>query len=297
MLALVQQVGRVQTFVSGASRCLAGVHPARPDIGAVGDWVGEESVLRQAEAWLRDQGCHVARGPMELCSWFTYRVNDGPTVDEPFLMEPQERPERWMDAGYSDAAHYTSTLMPHEPILTQTQTLSERLRSEGWSIQSLPRGPDGTVPELAYRSAIARIHTMAHEAFADAFGFCPIPVQVMQELYAPYRAVIDPDLVFIASAPDGTDAGFLFGIGDLAAPHRKWAIIKTSAIRPRYAGRRIGTWLNATAHLRFRRKGYNEVVYALMWEGSASQGWSRYGGRSLRRYRLLQRSLNPNSSE
>jgi hypothetical protein len=261
-------------------------------VGAIGDWVGDTSVLHQAEAWLKAKGCTVARGPMLLCSWFSYRVNNGPHEHGPFLLEPTESPERWQAAGYAPCAQYTSTLMPHEPILKASIPIAARLESEGWSIESLPKDSQGHVPQDAFVRAVDTIHDIAHESFAGAFGFVPLPREALQALYAPYRLALDPDLILFATDPSGTPAGFLFGVPDLADSTRRWAIIKTSAIRPSAAGQRLGTWLNATAHSRFRRKGYKSAVYALMWEGSASQSWSRFGGELLRNYTLLERSLS-----
>lgn len=290
-LSLLSEVGTMHAIGEGSSRCLAGVHPERPTIGAIGDWVGDDSVREAAEDWLRDQGCTVARGPMQLCSWFRYRANLGPHDTPPFLMEPVEPPERWLAAGYTECARYTSTLMPHGPIITHTQTVASRLASEGWSIETLPRGEDGLVPLNVFTETVAILHEIAHDAFSDAFGFVSIPLSAMQALYAPYRAVVDPDLVFIAKDPGGTPAGFVFGVPDRAQPERRWAVIKTSAIRTEHRGKRVGTWLNATAHERFRRKGYTAAVYALMWQGSASQHWSRLGGEPLRSYALFERNL------
>ncbi len=290
-LALLCSVGEMHAIGDGGSRCVAGIHPSNPTVGAIGDWVGEPAVLRQAEAWLKAKGCTVARGPMLLCSWFSYRVNNGPHDQAPFLLEPTEPPDRWHAEGYAPCALYTSTLMPHEAILKANIPIAARLESEGWSIDSLPKDSQGHVPEDAFVRAVDVIHDIAHEAFADAFGFVPLPREALQALYAPYRLALDPDLILFATDPSGTPAGFLFGVPDLADPKRRWAIIKTSAIRPSHAGQRLGTWLNATAHNRFRRKGYLKAVYALMWEGSASQSWSRYGGELLRNYTLLERSL------
>lgn len=290
-LALLRTVGELHAIGDGTSRCLAGIHPDNPTVGAVGDWVGDVSVLRQAEAWLASKGCTVARGPMLLCSWFSYRVNTGPHDHGPFLMEPTEPPDRWLAAGYAPCAEYTSTLVPHEAIIKATIPVAARLESEGWSIRSLPKDSGGHIPEEAFVEAVDTIHTIAHEAFADAFGFVPVPRETLQALYAPYRLALDPDLILIADDPSGTPGGFIFGVPDLADPKRGWAIIKTSAIRPCHSGQRLGTWLNAAAHTRFRRKGYKSAVYALMWEGSASQSWSRFGGEKLRNYALLQRSL------
>lgn len=292
-LALLSSVGDMHAIGDNNSRCVAGIHPDNPTVGAVGDWVGDIDVLHQAEAWLRAKGCTVARGPMLLCSWFSYRVNNGPHDHGPFLLEPTEAPERWHAAGYSPCAEYASTLMPHDAILKASIPIAARLESEGWSIESLPKDSEGRIPAHAFVDAVDIIHDIAHEAFADAFGFVPLPRAALQAMYAPYRLALDPDLILFARDPAGRPAGFIFGVPDLADVNRRWAIIKTSAIRPSYAGMRLGTWLNATAHQRFRRKGYQSAVYALMWSGSPSQSWSRFGGEPLRTYSLLERSLSP----
>ena len=290
-LALLSQMGRIQPITKGKNRCLAAIHPHLPHIGAIGDWVGTDSVRLRAERWLQEQGCSVARGPMELCTWFSYRVNTGPHEQAPFLMEPVEPPERWMAAGYTPCAEYTSTLMPHGPIIAASKDTEARLLSEGWSLQSLPRGPDGTVPEQDFSNAVDTIHHIAHRAFAPAFGFAPLPLAILHQMYGSLRRVLDPDLVLFAIDPTGEPGGFVFGLPDLAAPERNWAIIKTSAILPNHAGKRLGTWLNAAVQERMQQRGYTSAVYALMWQGSASQHWSRYGGSPLRTYKLLEKDL------
>ena len=98
-LDLYQLVGEVAAFSDGDGRALASIHPARPTIGAIGDWVGDVALLRAAEDWLRDRGCLLARGPMEMCRWFNYRATLGPYEELPFAFEPTHAADRWVEVG------------------------------------------------------------------------------------------------------------------------------------------------------------------------------------------------------
>lgn len=288
-LALLRTVGEIAPFVTEGGRCLAGIHPALPGVGAVGDWEGEDAPRLEAEAWLRGRGVTVLRAPMELCTWFGYRVSLGPHEEPPFLMEPTERPERWLAAGYAPAAHYASVLMPHDEMIEVARDAAMRLSTAGWTVSSLPVGPDGKVPADAFAAGVEHVHAVAHEAFADAYGFAPLPLAALQASYAPYREAVAPQLVQFAHAPGGEVAAFAFGIPDLAAPGRPWFIMKTVATRPAFHGSGAGTWLCARVHQEARRLGFTHAVYALMWEQAPSNRWSRHGGRLLRRYALLEK--------
>lgn len=291
-LALYGAIGTIAPFSNGEDRCLASIHPHLPTVGAIGDWVGGTAVLEAAEAWLREQGCTVARGPMELCTWFPYRANLGPYEDEPFAFEPTERPERWERAGYVQVAHYGSALADHDVQIKASVDRIGALSAQGWTVGQLPLDPgEGRASEATFREAIGLLHQMSHASFTDAFGFAPIPVEVLQRYYAPLRKVVDPRLVMIARSPDKEPAGFLFSIPDLLQPERRWFLVKTLAVLPQYRTLGLGTWLVAAAHQAGRRAGYRAGVHSLMWERSRSNDISRHGGRIFRRYALLEKPL------
>ncbi|MBW1880747.1 MAG: hypothetical protein JRJ84_20515, partial [Deltaproteobacteria bacterium] len=166
-------LGRVTPFTDGESRCLASIHPAMPEVGAVGDWVGGQGVREAAETWLAKQGCRVARGPMELCTWFTYRANLGP-LDEPFFaFEPVERAERWEQAGYEPVAHYLSALADHDRQIASARDRAASLSATGWQLNPIPSDATGNISPEDFREAVSLVHRMSTGAFGEAFGYVP----------------------------------------------------------------------------------------------------------------------------
>jgi len=290
-LELYASLGRVTPFTDGESRCLASIHPAMPEVGAVGDWVGGQGVREAAETWLAKQGCRVARGPMELCTWFTYRANLGP-LDEPFFaFEPVERAERWERAGYEPVAHYLSALADHDRQIASARDRAASLSATGWQLKPIPSDATGNISPEDFREAVSLVHRMSTGAFGEAFGYVPVPEEALQAWYAPMRSLVDPDLTLVVRTPEGEPAGFLFSIPDFAQPDRGWFLVKTLAVLPEYRVIGVGSWLVAAAHRIARRKGYRAGVHCLMWTGSRSTDISRHGGEVFRRYALLEKAL------
>lgn len=287
-LALYSSIGTVAPFADRTGRCLASIHPELPRIGAIGDWTGDPILLAHAEDWLRERGCRVLRGPMELCTWFSYRVNLGPHGDAPFVLEPQERPERWLEAGYEAVSHYTSTLDDGEAAIQKAAAIRRDREAEGWRLRALGTAAGQPLSPDAWREAVALIHRLSSVAFAEAWGYGSVPEAAIQAWYAPYRTVVDPRLVFVLTNPAGEAAGFLFGLADLAAPDRGWFLIKTMAVVPGYQGLGLGNWLVGEAHAVARGLGFRGGVHALMWAESRSNHLGAKA-RLIRRYACLEK--------
>jgi GNAT superfamily N-acetyltransferase len=288
-LDLYESIGQVAVFSDGDSRVLAGIHPVWPTIGTVGDWVGGDEVRVAAEAWLSERGCKVLRGPMELCSWFPHRVNLGPRDEAPFVNEPTAPIERWTAAGYRPFARWVSALADHQKQIEAATDRMASLSAAGWRLETLVVGSDGTVPEGILGETLAVVHRLSHEAFREQPGFAPISVHALQEIYRPLRLFMDPRLTFLARAPTGDVAGFLFGLPDVPQPDRGWFVIHTLAVTPRWQQAGVGSWLVAAAHRAARKAGYTAGVHALMSAGSPSSKISAYGGRVFREYALLEK--------
>ena len=290
-LALYARLGTVATFSDGTDRCLASIHPALPEVGALGDLVGGPAVREAAEAWLRARGCRVARGPMELCTWFPYRANLGPHDEPPFAFEPTAPPEPWEEAGYEVVATYASALADHDAQIASARDRAAALSASGWTLEPLPADDGGRVSEEDFREAVSIVHRLTAVAFADAFGFVPLPEEVLQVTYAPLRPLVDPRLTLLVRTPEGVPAGFLFAIADFAESERGWFLVKTLAVHPEHRTHGIGSWLVAAAHRAARQAGYTAGVHCLMWTSSRSNDISRHGGRLLRRYALYEKAL------
>jgi GNAT superfamily N-acetyltransferase len=291
-LDLYASVGRVAPFADGDDRCLATIHPYLPDVGAIGDWVGGPGVRLAAEAWLKARGCAVARGPMEMCTWFEHRVNLGPFEEAPFALEPTVDADPWVRAGYGVVANYVSSIAEHDQQVQPVLDRAAALSASGWTLTHLANGPDGRVSEADLSEAIQLFHRIGAQSFTEDFGYAPIPGEALQQVYAPLRRHIDPRLLTIAWSPEREPVGFLLALPDFVAPERKWFVIRSLAVLPRFRQAGVGSWLVAASHQAARRAGYRAGVHAVMWTRSRGTDISRLGGREFRRYALLEKPLS-----
>lgn len=302
-LARAERIADVAAFTDGQDRIAAGIHPERPTIGTLWDWTGDAAVLARAEAWLRERGAKVARGPMEVCSWFEHRAPVGPFDDLPFAFEPTAPAEPWVAAGFRVAAHSAAALVDHDVMIAAAGERAGALATAGWSVQPLPLDlGEGRASEAQFREAVATLHAIASQSVAESWGYAPIPVEALQEALAPRRTTMDPRLVLIARAPDGSPAGVLFAVPDFCDPRRGWFVVNTLAVLPKYRQYGVGAWLVAAAHKAARKAGYKAGVHWLADQvtapGAAAElatgrGWNveRHGGRLIRRYAVFERAI------
>lgn len=290
-LEILEQVGKVAVFTDGDGRALAGIHPSRPEIGTVGDWVGGEASLRAAERWLAEQGCRAAEGPMLLAPWFPYRANLGPYEQPPFAFEPTERGERWESVGYKTIARYLSILARHDPQIKAGVDRAAALGSRGWRLEPLETGPSSTVTPEAFDKAFALAHDLANRAFADVPGFMPVAAAPVFAFYRPLVSQLDPRLTLLARDPEGRPAGFILATPDFVVPTRKWFQILTLAVAPEHRSSGVATWMVAAVHQAARKAGYLAGVHALIRsDGSGLEETTWFSGDVVRRYALYRKT-------
>lgn len=290
-LSILSKVGQVATFSDHSGRAIAGIHPSRPDVGTVGDWVGSDALLKAAERWLVDQGCKAVEGPMLLAPWFPYRANLGPYEQPPFTFEPTERGDRWEAQGYKTVARYVSIVSPHDPQIKAGVDRAAALGSRGWRLEPIETGPSSTVTEEAFDRAFLVAHDLANRAFADVDGFLPAPAEAVAAFYRPLVSQLDPRLTLIAKDPDNKPAGFILATPDFIVPSRKWFQILTLAVAPEYRSSGVATWMVAAVHQAARKAGYSGGVHALVRSDSSGlEETTWFRGDVFRRYALYRKT-------
>jgi GNAT superfamily N-acetyltransferase len=289
-LRALSGVGRVATFTDGDGRALAGVHPARPEVGTVGDWVGGPAALEAALAWLRAQGCAAAEGPALLAPWFPAGASLGPWEIPPFPGEPTERAERWTAAGFALGARWAAVSSGHDAPIAAAMDKAGALSSRGWRLQGFEAGPSSQITPEAYERAVDVIHGLATAAFSDQPGFLPAPRDAVADFYRPLAPLADPRLSLLALDPEGHPRGFLLGLpGPHAGRNRAFQVV-TLAVHPAARTAGLATWLVAAAHQAARKAGYTSGVHLVRGEPRRRNGgWAT--GDVMREYALLRRPL------
>jgi len=246
-------------------------------------------LLAEACRVLAREGCSLAAGPMDGCTWRPYRFVTERGALPPFLLEPDtpaEYPLWWEAAGFRPFQTYRSTLslelLARDPRLDRVR---ERLRTEGVRIRPL----DPT----RFEDELRNVYRVSEQSFRNNVLYTPLEPSAFLEMYRPAAALMKPRLSWIAEDDQGA-AGFIFVLPDALQARRgetvDTVIVKTLAVLPgrRYAG--LGKVLLELSQGEAARQGYTRAIHALMHESNVSTILS--GGTELiRRYTLFSRGL------
>lgn len=263
------------------------------------------ALFDQAIGWLRGQGTGPIVGPMDGDTWHSYRLNVGPFDSRPFLMEPYNPPyypDLWRVNGFEVLESYCSKRVEDLPaVINALAPKFERAVAAGYRFEQL------AIDRLEVE--LERFYELSCEIFADNFLYTEISRERFLSLYLGSRALLDPDLVTFARAPDGSDVGFLFALPDrfraVAAMQGEtglWAKLRFLATRRRvdtvnlkslgvtseHRMGGLGAALMCHAYKTAHEKGYENANLCLILDGNPSGRME--GGRSdvLRRYELYQ---------
>lgn len=260
-------------------------------------------LFARALAWLHRSGAGEVVGPIDGDTWHSYRLNVGPWDAPPFLMEPYNPsyyPRLWEENGFVVLERYHSLRL--EDLSGAMKSLEAKARAvtdAGYVLRPLRL--------RRFDRELGRFHALSREIFRDNFLFSDISREHFVELYRGARRLVDPDLIRFAVAPDGGDAGFLFGFPDrfravaaMRGGHGPLAALRFFALRNRTdtvnlkslgvtaAHRRAGlaAALMYEGYRTAARKGYRRVNLCLFSEGNPSGGLEGGLAKPLREYCL-----------
>ncbi len=230
-------------------------------------------LIREAIAALKAEGFGAVLGPMDGWTWAKHRLMIESNGRPPFLMEPAN-PTHFVDAfeqsGLKIVSRYVSAVRTAD-VLPSTSAPPAGVRLRNFD-------PARAEEELTH------IHALSLEAFASNHFYQPIALEAFLASYRSVLKAVDPELVLIAEDEAGNLKAFLFAIPDLAeGPKPKAVILKTYASRVKGGG----SMLANAFHERAKKRGFSEVIHALMHETNLSAAHSgNAGGTVFRRYAL-----------
>ena len=240
-----------------------------------------DALLHQAIAFLREQGAERIVGPMDGDTWHRYRVNTGPFVRPPFPLEPWNPPyyqELWERSGFRRLESYSSKWIDDVAVLLpKLESGVQRSESRGVRIRGLDRS--------RLRQDLEVVHDISSEIFREAFLYSPIPREEFLALYSGLERWLDPELVVFATAPDGSEVGFVFAYAD---PHLPAVHYKTIGVRAEW--RRAGVVAALSHHVYSNAigKALRAGNHALMRDDNRSQALDGGHGTVFRRYVLYE---------
>jgi GNAT superfamily N-acetyltransferase len=304
-----QCIGRVVARVSPTLRDPQGV-----PLGMLGFFEALDrsqevgSMLRAALSWLEEQGVHQVVGPMNGDTWHKYRFNTGPFDCPPFLGEPYNPPyypRHWELVGFRPFESYFSTRVDDvSTVVPRFEPMLRRVLARGYRLR--PIRPERFDDELRM------LYDVSREVFPQNLLYEDIDWEDFRGLYSATRSIIDKDLVWFATAPDGQCAGFLFTYRDLhravaamqgrrgpIAKLRFWlrrggadaVNLKSFGVLPRFRRSGIGVALVCQVYQQMLEMGYHKANLCLIREGNPSGRMDGGQGRLLRRYVLYTTNL------
>ena len=233
------------------------------------------ALLAKAIAWIKARGRDRIIGPMSGDTWHSYRFVSETDGSPPFLMEPTNKPhepEVFRTAGFAEISRYFSARVALAEAAKSDPTPTEAFTVETW---------DGSDPEGLF----GQVFELSTEAFANNAFYTPMSKADFLAMYLPVVPMLKQELIFFARRPDGSLAGFLFGIPNYAeGPTPTSAILKTYASLERGAGRHLASRFHKAA----LGMGFQDAIHALIHDDNQSADRSAAEGATLfRRYSLL----------
>jgi hypothetical protein len=231
-----------------------------------------EVLLGAAIAWLEARGRREIYGPVDWCTWFSYRflLPQDPARKQGRLCwwEPVTPPEfivHWEAAGFSAVEHFSTKPAEHGSGAAVALTAEamrpayERAIAEGFTFPAFRPG------ESVLEEAPA-LYEVNMRGFADNSLFEPIPFEVYRATLSGIAGKIDLGMSFWVIAPDGTRAGYLYGFQD-----NDYMVGKSLVVLPEYRSKGL---MPAAGHLNLSecsRRGIPTVISALMRQGNRSE--------------------------
>lgn len=231
--------------------------------------------LKTAVARVRRAGIDRIIGPMSGDTWHSYRFVSDSDGSAPFLMEPTNKPHEpdvFRAAGFTTISKYFSARVSLAQSSRSDLAATEAFDIEPW---------DGTNPEGLFR----QVYQLSVEAFSQNAFYKPISESDFLAMYMPVVPLLARELIFFARRPDGSLAGFLFGIPNYAeGPNPTAAILKTYASLERGAGRHLASHFHRSA----LNLGFKTAIHALIHDDNKSADRSVVeGAKVFRRYNLF----------
>lgn len=230
-------------------------------------------LIREAMEQLKAEGLEAVLGPMDGSTWGKHRLVVESDGRPPFLMEPQN-PAQYVDAfeqsGLKIVSRYVSAVRPADVAVSGSES------PKGLRLRDFDPGKA--------EEELTRIHALSLEAFAANIFYQPISLEAFLASYRPVLKAVDPELVLLAEDEAGELKAFLFAIPNLVeGPKPTSVILKTYASRVKGGG----SMLANAFHERAKKRGYSDVIHALMHESNLSATHSgNTGGHVFRRYAL-----------
>lgn len=259
-----------------------------------------QSLLCQAENWLKEQGCKQVIGPINGSSWFSYRFNLSQEIPlfpgEPF--QPAHYPVFWELSGYQhEVLYHSSTIDLAEAEVISEDELRSFFHKKDLQVEYL-------TPAL-YHKKRELIFQMLHVCFSINPVFQAINLETFGAIYDDMPAKLPEGFALLVSNADGLPQGIYIaypdGYSSLYQQHAEVAtflkqpkiILKTIATHPTWQNQLFGTQIVKYFHGLGQRFKLPYAIHAMMYMKNISFLTSerKFASQRERTYALMQKNL------
>lgn len=263
-------------------RLHANVSWTRDDIGYIGFYEVDlrendhgaiaTALLGAATAWLEARGRREVYGPIDWCTWFSYRFlvpqEPGRTHGRLCWWEPVTPPEfieHWESAGFEVAEHYSTKPSEHGAGASVALTAEamrpayESALAAGFTFRPFKQGE-------AVLEEAPELYEVNMKGFSGNFLFEPIPFEVYRATLTGIAGKIDLGMSFWVRTPEDTPAGYIYSFQD-----QDYYVGKSLVVLPEHRSRAL---MPAAGHLTLSecsKRGIPTVISALMRQGNRSE--------------------------
>lgn len=253
--------------------------------GVVGHYEAESSeagraVLRDALVRLTSLGAKSVLGPINGNIWSRFRFAQ-PGHQSPFFLEPTN-PENYiqdfLSVGFTEDTVYQSRIIEKLQQVKEPSVIPpDNLRERYFDLSQA-------------ESELRKLYEVSTQSFSDHLYHRPISCQAFLAMHLPLLEKLDPELLPILEAPDGSIAAFLLAYPDFLTPSAGRLVAKTLGVLPTWRRMKLGTYLVARIHQIAVRKGFQSLIHALFQvdnpSNSISAAQMALNGRLFRSYSL-----------
>lgn len=217
------------------------------------EWV---SVFQAMEDRARELGHHSLIGPVNYCTWMSYRwaMSRFDLKFFPDCLNPPYYPKFIEELGYRPLYTYRSAeIKIDNPLRKMGEQLYEEKSREGYSFRTF-EGEEGL-------THVREVYEISKDAFSDAYLYSELPYEVFEKLYLSWVKEVNISLIlaYYKEEPIAYVFGYESPVGDEF-------ISKTSAVKKSHQKHKIYLVLLYLGSRLVEEKGYDSMLYHFQCE-------------------------------
>lgn len=243
-------------------------------------------LFKQVEEFSKANSCNSIIGPMNINTWFQYRlstacVEDGDTVYPWEPVNPPEYNDFFKDSGFEINQTYTTNGIEGLTYkLDKYEASYQKATSNGYKIRHIDFDND-------LENEIKRIYEISMEGFKDNLYFEPIPFELFRQLYVPAVKSYDFKYSTICESGSGEAVAFFF-----VFKQDNYMVLKSVATKINHRRQGISNALTLISLNKAKEDNLENTITALVKDEAVSEAFSS-GGDFLwsHKYNLYQKDL------